>query len=330
MIEKQTFPRAALIGNPSDGFFGKTIAFVFKNFSAKVTLTESDKIQLVPSKTDMSIFEDIEHFEDHYKQFGYYGGHRLLKATIRKFFNYCSINNLGFAKKNFLLSYDTDIPVRCGLAGSSAIIIATLRALMEFYQARIDSKSLAELALSVETDELGIQGGLQDRIAQVYEKPVFMDFSPKYMGGKDDRYRTFSKAVLPPLYIAYQNSAAEGSEKTHNNLRERFDNKEHRVIEVMKRLANLTQDTYERLSNGEAQEIHQLVNENFDLRASIINISDANKMMISMARSLGASAKFTGSGGAIIGTYENEEMFDHLNTAFRKANITCIKPQIVE
>jgi hypothetical protein len=31
--------RAALIGNPSDGYFGKTIAFVFKNFRAKVHFT---------------------------------------------------------------------------------------------------------------------------------------------------------------------------------------------------------------------------------------------------------------------------------------------------
>jgi hypothetical protein len=40
MIETTAYPRAALIGNPSDGYFGKTIAFTFKNFEARVQLRE--------------------------------------------------------------------------------------------------------------------------------------------------------------------------------------------------------------------------------------------------------------------------------------------------
>ena len=31
IIREKAYPRAALIGNPSDGYFGKTIAFVFRN-----------------------------------------------------------------------------------------------------------------------------------------------------------------------------------------------------------------------------------------------------------------------------------------------------------
>ena len=31
IIEAYSYPRAAVIGNPSDGYFGKTIAFVFKS-----------------------------------------------------------------------------------------------------------------------------------------------------------------------------------------------------------------------------------------------------------------------------------------------------------
>ena len=38
IIKKQAFPRAALIGNPSDGYYGKTIAFVFDNYSAQLEL----------------------------------------------------------------------------------------------------------------------------------------------------------------------------------------------------------------------------------------------------------------------------------------------------
>lgn len=51
--------------------------------------------------------------------------------------------------------------------------------------------------------------------------------------------------------------------------------------------------------------------------------------MIEAARSVGASAKFTGSGGAIIGTYKNEEMFQKLLKTLSEKDILVIKPSIV-
>lgn len=36
--------RIGLVGNPSDGFYGKTIAMSITNFWAEVTITESEKL----------------------------------------------------------------------------------------------------------------------------------------------------------------------------------------------------------------------------------------------------------------------------------------------
>jgi len=41
MIETYGYARAGLLGNPSDGYFGKTIAFVISNFRARVLLYPS-------------------------------------------------------------------------------------------------------------------------------------------------------------------------------------------------------------------------------------------------------------------------------------------------
>ena len=57
----------------------------------------------------------------------------------------------------------------------------------------------------------------------------------------------------------------------------------------------------------------ELINRNFDLRTKIMNISEENLEMVEIARKCGASAKFAGSGGSIIGTYENDEMLTKLN-----------------
>jgi len=73
----------------------------------------------------------------------------------------------------------------------------------------------------------------------------------------------------------------------------------------------------------------QLINRNFDLRRSILNIAPGNIDMVETARSVGASAKFTGSGGAIIGTYIDESMFENLTKTMQKKEIEVIKPEIV-
>ncbi len=41
--------RIGLMGNPSDGFFGKTISLSIANFWAEVTIVESSKLASTPS-----------------------------------------------------------------------------------------------------------------------------------------------------------------------------------------------------------------------------------------------------------------------------------------
>ena len=52
---------------------------------------------------------------------------------------------------------------------------------MAFYGVTIPKYIQANLVLSAEVDELKITAGLQDRVIQVYEGVVYMDFSKKIM-----------------------------------------------------------------------------------------------------------------------------------------------------
>jgi glucuronokinase len=52
--------------------------------------------------------------------------------------------------------------------------------------------------------------------------------------------------------------------------------------------------------------------------------------MVKVARSAGASAKFAGSGGAIVGTYEDEAQFERLCEALAEIGCRTLKPAIVE
>ena len=330
IISTKSYPRAALLGNPSDGYFGKTIAFLFKNFSANVVLYETPEIEILPAHYDSNVFDSISDLSEDVELFGYYGGIRLLKAAVKRFYDYCMTENIKIHEHNFTLRYSSDIPYRLGLAGSSAIITACFRALMEFYKVEIPLHFMANLVLSVETEELGIGAGLQDRVAQAYEVPVFMDFDREIMESRNyGIYEPLEKKHLQNLYIAYQNDLSEGSEVVHNDFRERYNFGVKEVVEAIDSWAEITIQGRKALETGDREKLNQLINQNFDLRRSVMNISSKNIEMVELARSTGASAKFTGSGGAIIGTFEDNKMYENLQKALGKKNIAIIKPEIL-
>lgn len=106
---------------------------------------------------------------------GYDGGLRLILASWKKFNEYCDTHNIKLEDKNFTISCETNIPRQVGLGSSSAIITAAIEALMQFYgvtKTSFPKPIQPDLISSVETEELGISAGLQDRVIQVYSSTV--------------------------------------------------------------------------------------------------------------------------------------------------------------
>ncbi|NQU51567.1 MAG: GHMP kinase [Bacteroidetes bacterium] len=330
IIETSSYPRAAVIGNPSDGYFGKTIAFVFSNFFAKVQLYQTPELEIKPQRLDITHFNSMNELVEDVNFAGYYGGMRLIKGMIKVFYEYCQNNNIPLDDRNFTIHYSSNIPLRLGLAGSSAIISACLKALNLFYNVRIPEEIFANLVLSVENDELGISAGLQDRVAQAFEVPIFMDFDREIMQKQGyGTYEKISTENFPSFYIAYRKNLSEGTELLHNNLKARFEIGEPKVLQAMKRWAQITEEFKIALKEADNIKMHELINENFDLRNNLVPITKGNIEMVELARSVGASAKFTGSGGAIIGTYKDERMFSQLKNKLNNKGIIVIKPNIV-
>lgn len=329
IIRTLAFPRGGLIGNPSDGYFGKTIALAFSNFHAEVTLYETPELEILPNARDHSRFGSLHALSQDVGLFGYYGGIRLLKAGLKRFHDYCNNHGVTLDDRNFTIRYSSNVPHLVGLAGSSAIITACLRALMAFYGVTIPKPQLANLILAVEREELGISAGLQDRVAQVYQGLVYMDFNRALMQEQGHgRYEELDPGCLPPLYIAYRSALSQSSEVFHNDLRERYQRNDPQVLEAIAFWADLTDRVKALLLKGQGDRIGPLLNANFDKRASICRISAGNLKMVEAARSVGASAKFTGSGGAIIGAYEDEKMFQALKSRLESMDIHVIKPVI--
>ena len=115
IIRTKTFARAGLIGNPSDGYFGKTISFSVQNFAAHITLYESPELEIKFHRNDQLMFKSMRHLVEDIRFSGYYGGVRLIKATVKKFYEYCQEEQISLKERNFTISYDSNVPLRAGL-----------------------------------------------------------------------------------------------------------------------------------------------------------------------------------------------------------------------
>jgi glucuronokinase len=269
--------RAALLGNPSDGYGGAVVAFAFGDFEARVELADRTGDDLA-----------------------------LLRAAARR----AGADGAG-------LRLDTTIPREVGLGGSSAIVIAALRAL------GVDRPpdELARMALAVEVEDLGMAAGLQDRLVQAHGGVLLMDFG----GGT---LEALDPGLLPPLYVAWREDAGAPSGRFHGDLRARFERGERAVVTAMAELGDVARAGAAALRTGDHPELHRLIDRTFDLRSSFAELDPRHVRMVELARAAGASANFAGSGGAIAGTLPDPEAFDALRAALRAEGCDAIRPSI--
>ncbi|CAG6007621.1 unnamed protein product [Menidia menidia] len=292
-ITCRSYARVGLMGNPSDGFNGKTIAMTISNFWAEVTLVESQTLVLVPHPlNDPTEFGSLQDLFCISRKEGYLGGLRLLQATCKKFYQFCSKQGIALTKQNFTLKYDTNIPRQVGLAGSSAIVSATLKCLMKFYNITEDDLPRpirANFILNVETDELFITAGLQDRVVQVYEGLIYMDFSKRLMEEQGyGNYVSMDMSELPPFWLAYLS-----------------DPREPMVVEAMRSFAELT-DQARSVYTDEC-------------------LGPGNLKMVELARQFGSAVKLPGSGGAVVGLCLDQTRLVEMREAFQEAGcVFCV------
>ena len=329
MIETLAYARAGVLGNPSDGYFGKTIAVTLRNFRSRTLLYPSARLEIRPSAADIPIWENLQELREHTRWRGYYGGIRIIRALLVRFTDYCDSEGIALHDRNFTIEYESNIPLRLGMGGSSAIITSSLRALMQYFDVDIPPPIQANLVLETETKELGVAAGLQDRVVQVYEGMVYMDFDQALM--EEQGYGSYEKidtSLLPNMYVAYRTNLSEGTEVFHSNLRERFESGEPEVREAMVRWADMAETGRDALLTGDTQRFEQLVDANFDLRAKVCEIRKENLQMVQAARDAGATAKFAGSGGSIVGTFRDEAHYERLREALGRLDVRLFKPKL--
>ena len=114
-----------------------------------------------------------------------------------------------------------------------------------------------------------------------------------------------------------------------NDIRSRYDKGDTKVIDTLSEIADLAAQGKDLIRLGKLKELKVLMDRNFDLRSKIMNISKSNRELVETARPCGASAKFAGSGGSVIGIYDSNEMLTHLIVEMKKIKARVIRPYIL-
>lgn len=290
--------RTALAGNPSDGHGGAVVATVVPSLTATVTWEWNGLFTFTGSPVR---FGTIEEVADWVEDGDSDGDQPLMQAALtvlhRRFDADLSPHDLRFS---------TTIPRSLGLAGSSAIVTATILSMIAAHQDDLWARELvdrpeliASLALEAERDVLGIHAGLQDRVVQALGGTIAMELGDEHMrtvnGFDVGSYR--SVGPLPDgLFVAYRNGNADDSGRVHSAADATSDG----FRRAMERAAEAGRDAADALDRGDVGALGAAMDATFDQRAIAYPLDPAHVEMIEVARSCGASANYTGSGGAIV------------------------------
>ena len=203
---------------------------------------------------------------------------------------------------------DSTIPRSVGLAGSSAIVIATIRAMISAHPDEPWARSLvaepallASLALAAEREILGIAAGLQDRVVQTLGGTVAMEFGARLhahdrrLRGRDVPPAAAASPADCSWRIAPRRPADSG--QVHAARRPRRSCGAPTPCNELRRCARPAADA---IDAGDVVALGAAMDETFDQRASVMSLDPGTRRDDRRGPRHGASANYTGSGGAVI------------------------------
>lgn len=295
MLTARAHARVGLLGNPSDLYGGRGLGFSVRELAAQVTLHAA---------ADITIDSDL--FRAAWQALGIDGNRRP-----------------------FAITADSNIPFQAGLSGSSALIIAALRAWNSWFALGLSRTRIAELAWTAENDHLGIRAGPLDRLVQSHEGLVAMDFrTPFAEGAGSGAVERLDPALLPPLLLGWHGKPSASSGDVHAPIFARFQEGDRKVRAVMEELACNATAGRAALEARDVSAFLACVNRNFDLRSEVFDIAPADRALIELGRTLGAGAKFPGSGGAVLYACRDEAHRAKIDEACRALGHATLAPTV--
>lgn len=227
-------------------------------------------------------------------------------------------------------SYESEIPLRSGMAGSTALLVALLRGLMAWQGQQSPMHHLAERVRYVELHFLKVVCGYQDAYMCTFGGLNFMDFRGKqfYRTAEAELFATIEplEAHVPELpFVLAFTGVEHASSAVHKPIRERWLEGEAQVVNGYKRITEIARSGKKALLMGDWPLLGRLMNENHAIQSDLGGSGESNERLIAAALdagALGAKLAGAGDGGTIIALWPWPGM-SKLEDALRNAGASA-------
>jgi len=291
--------RAGIIGNPTD-MYGGAVLSCSVGMRARVSVTAAAELVLETNEQECQIAsrDDLRPQGDRFD-------------VARAVLDYMRLPSGWVGDERSLASrvcYESEIPLRSGLSGSTALVVALLQALLAWQGEYPNFYRLAERARYIELNYLKVVCGYQDAYMCTFGGLNYMDFRGKqfYREAEAELFATIEPLAAHvsqlPFVLGFT-GVRHASGAVHKPLRERWLEGEAAVVEGYKRITELARMGKKALLMQDWPSLGRLMNENHAIQRDLGGSGESNERLIAAAREAGApGAKLAGagSGGTII------------------------------
>jgi galactokinase/mevalonate kinase-like predicted kinase len=312
-VEVSAPARANLIGNPSDLYGGAVLACavacrarVVMSSAARLELASSGAVEPIAARTDLALAGDA--FD-------------VARAAL------ASEARLPTAR----IAYETEIPFGSGLAGSTALLVALLRALAAWRGEAPGPYELAERSRAVERGLLGIACGWVDHYLCSFGGLRYVDLRGKQREGRPpgEPFATVEDLAphVPrlPFTLAFT-GVSHHSGSVHGPIRARWERGDAEVVKAYERVAEIAAEGKSALLRGDWLRLGALMNENHAIQRRLGGSGEPVERLVAAALgagALGAKLAGAGHGGTIVALWTQPDRTP-LESALRAAGAASL------
>jgi galactokinase/mevalonate kinase-like predicted kinase len=287
--------RVNLIGNPSDLYGGAVLACSVP-LRASVTLEPAAEVELRTGGETLRVrgSADLEFRGDAFD---------IARAALR------SLGEMPPCR----VEYATEIPVRSGLGGSTALLVALLRGLLARLGEAPGSYDLVKRARTVEREILGVACGWVDFYMSVFAGLQYVDLRglEAERPSREAPSAKLERLSVPelPFLLAFT-GVRHDSDAVHRPLRERWEQGDREVVRAYERVAEIAREGRAEFLRRDWSAFGALMNENHEIQRRLGGSGESNDRLIRAALDAGApGAKLAGAGhgGTIVALWPDED-----------------------
>lgn len=240
---------------------------------------DRNKHKIYDSKEELKIDGDFDLLKGVYN--------RIVKDYIKK-------------PLSFKLTTYVDAPAGSGLGSSSTLVVAIVKAFQEWLNLPLGDYDLANLAWSIEREDLKMAGGRQDQYAAAFGGFNFMEFNGSKVLVNPLRIKKEYLNELEFNILLYYTGTSRLSAKIIENQAQNARNKNEKAIEAMHKIKQYSYDMKEALLTGNLYKMGDLLNDGWKYKKQMSS-SISNKVIDNIYKTAikaGASGgKISGAGG---------------------------------